>query len=318
MSVKQQKPFRIGTRGSKLALKQTDMVAKALSAAHPGLAAEIVVIKTSGDWTPADGETRLPDSAGGKALFAKEIEEALLRGDIDAGVHSLKDMQAVLPDGLAINHVLPRANPLDALILKDTARKIETLHDLPLNARIGTCSVRRQAFLLQRRPDLQIETLRGNVTTRLEKLRSRDLDAIILACAGLERLGLSHEISCTLPPQDMLPAVGQGIIAIETRADDHKTHALLDPLNDRQTLICAIAERAAVAALNGSCHSPIGAYAAWRDDVLHMDLCAASLDGKDFFTQQATLAGASPQTAQDFGFDLGKKLKTVLPDHILR
>jgi len=252
------RPLRIGTRGSPLALIQARMVRDALAAAHAPLVAdgaiEIVPIKTTGD---AVQDRRLMD-VGGKGLFTKEIEEALLDGRIDCAVHSMKDMQTWLPDGLAIGAMLPREDPRDALISR---RGGACIADLPDGAVVGTASLRRQAQLLALRPDLRIVALRGNVETRLRKIAAGDADATLLAVAGLKRLGLTDKATAIVGVDEILPAVGQGAIGIEIRADDARLLELLAPLDHAATTLCVTAERACLAELDGSCHTPIAAFA---------------------------------------------------------
>ncbi len=306
--------LRIGTRGSRLALVQTDMVARALRQKVPALDIEVVEIKTSGDWHPSQGETRLAESEGGKGLFAREIEQALLEGRIDCGVHSLKDMPARLPDGLVIEHVLPRADAREAFLSNGFKR----LDDLPPGARVGTSSTRRQAFLLARRPDVQIVPLRGNVPTRIEKLRRGQADAIFLAMAGLIRLGLTHEIAAVLEPEEMLPSGGQGVVGIEIRAGDKERRALFDLVHCRETGLCAVAERAALATLDGSCHTPIGAYAIRSGGGLMLRVAVAALDGSRIFEERIEGPVDSDKDADALGVACGSKLKARLPPDFLK
>ena len=250
--------LRIGTRGSPLALKQAELVRAALVAAHPELAGagavELVPIRTSGDRIQ---DRRLAE-AGGKGLFTKEIEEALLAGAVDLAVHSAKDMETWLPEGLAIAAVLAREDPRDALISRAGAKG---LADLPRGAVLGTASLRRQAQALMRRPDLKVVPFRGNVDTRLKKLAEGQADATLLAVAGLNRLGRADAIGATLSAEEMLPAAGQGVIAIESRVADDRCQALLAPLNHQPTSACLTAERAVLATLDGTCRTPIAALA---------------------------------------------------------
>src|SRR5215468_2453279 len=250
-------PIRIGTRGSPLALVQARMVHDALAAAHASLREaddiQIVPIKTTGD---AVHDRKLME-IGGKGLFTKEIEEALLAGRIDCAVHSVKDMQTWLPEGLAIGAMLPREDARDALFAKTGTR----IADLPRGAVVGTASLRRQAQLLALRPDLRIVPLRGNVETRLRKLAAGDADATLLAVAGLKRLDLLDRANAILDSTEILPAVGQGAIGIEIRGDDARLRALLASIDHRATTQCVTAERACLAELDGSCHTPIAAYA---------------------------------------------------------
>jgi hydroxymethylbilane synthase len=256
--------IRIGTRGSPLALAQARQVAARLGAAH-GLApeqCELVIIKTTGD--------RITDrpliEAGGKGLFTKELEEALFAGDIDLAVHSMKDMPAILPQGLVISAILEREDPRDAFV----SVKYGSLDALPEGAVIGTSSPRRQAQVLHARPDLRVVGFRGNVETRLRKLEEGVADATFLACAGLNRLGLAQHITAAMPTDVMLPAVAQGAIGIEIRADDDATALLLAPLNDAATALCVASERAYLAQLEGSCRTPIAGYAELRGGALRL------------------------------------------------
>lgn len=247
--------LRLGTRGSPLARAQAHEVRERLCSAH-GLAeeaVEIVIIKTTGD---AITDRPLGD-VGGKGLFTKEIEEALFANTIDLAVHSMKDVETQLPDGLKISAVLPREDVRDAFISLNYA----DLTDLPTGARVGTSSLRRRAQLKRARPDLEVIDFRGNVGTRLEKLRAGLADATLLACAGLNRLGLQTTITAALEPDVMLPAVAQGAIGIETRQDDETTNALLSALNDPATARCVAAERAFLKVLDGSCRTPIAGLA---------------------------------------------------------
>jgi hydroxymethylbilane synthase len=305
--------IRIGTRGSRLALKQTDMVATALRAHWPNLLIDIVEIRTSGDWRPAEGETRLSEAAGGKGLFAKEIEEALLIGAIDCGVHSMKDMPSFLPEGLILRHMLPREDARDAFLANDC----KTLDDLPRGATFGTSSLRRQAFILARRPDLKIVPLRGNVPTRIEKLRTRQVDATLLAYAGLKRLGLQGEISGVLSPGEMVPAAGQGAVGIEMRGNDLTTQQLFDPLHHRETGLRVTAERAALQILNGSCHTPIGSYATLSGKTMRLHVAVASGDGKQWFETEEQAEVETDADAQTFGEAVGMALKEKVPPQLL-
>jgi hydroxymethylbilane synthase len=256
-----QASLRIGTRGSPLALIQAEEVKAALLAAHSDLdagAIEIVVIRTTGD--------RIRDKPlkefGGKGLFTKEIEEALYADEIDLAVHSMKDVPTELPPGLTIACYLPREDPRDALL----APAATGLADLPRGAVVGSSSLRRRAQLLHARPDLEVVEFRGNVETRLAKLADGVADATLLAMAGLNRLGMSDRASAALAPEVLLPAVAQGAIGIEIRAEDRATAARLAPLNDAATQTCVMAERAFLAALDGSCKTPIAALATLRAD----------------------------------------------------
>jgi hydroxymethylbilane synthase len=251
------RPLRIGTRGSPMALRQTALVRDRLVEARPDLAApgaiEIVTIRTTGDRV----QDRLLAEIGGKGLFAKEIEEALISGRIDLAVHSLKDLETWLPQGLAIACVLPRDDPRDVLISVQQM----TLASLPQGSRVGTASLRRQAQLLRRRPDLEIVPIRGNVNTRMRKLEAGGVDALVLALCGLERLGAVELATEILARDVMLPAVGQGALAIECRVGEEEIARLVEPLHDPVSAACVGAERAMLAALDGSCRTPIAGLA---------------------------------------------------------
>lgn len=244
----------IGTRGSRLALWQTNHVADLLRAAAPGLRVEIQTISTRGD--------RILDrplaEIGGKGLFTEELERALRDRTIDLAVHSLKDLPVQDPDGLVIGAIPKRATPNDALIARDAS----SLDDLPRGAKVGTSSLRRKAQLLLKRPDLEVVDLRGNVETRIAKVLERnEIDAAVLACAGLERLGLGHLISQVLPADVMLPAPGQGALGVQCREDDTELLALLEKLDHADTRAEVTAERALLDGLGGGCQAPIGALA---------------------------------------------------------
>jgi hydroxymethylbilane synthase len=292
--------LRIGTRGSPLALAQARQVRERIAAAH-GLVAERIelkVIRTSGDAI----QDRTLAEAGGKGLFTKEIEEALAAGAVDLAVHSAKDMPTVLPDGLAITTTLPREDARDVFI----SRKAATLRELPAGAIVGTASLRRQAQVKRLRPDLAVAAFRGNVETRLRKLDEGAVDATLLALAGLKRLGLADAATAVLSVDDFLPAVGQGIIAIETREDDRKTRALLDAINDRDAAIALAAERAFLAVLDGSCRTPIAGHATIAAGRLLFRGLIAKPDGSELFetARQGPVADAAR-----LGSDAGHELK---------
>lgn len=251
----QERLIRIGTRGSALALAQAHEVKGRLMAAHglPETAFEIVIIKTTGDMIL----DRPLSEVGGKGLFTKEIEEALFEKRIDLAVHSMKDMQTALPDGLTIGATLPREDVRDAFI----SLKHKSFDSLPNGAVVGTSSLRRQAQIKRIRPDLQIVGFRGNVQTRLNKLRDEVAEATFLACAGLRRLGLADHITDAVPVDRMLPAVAQGAIGIEIRIDDEDTAKIIAPLDDQATALCVTAERAFLGTLEGSCRTPIAGLA---------------------------------------------------------
>jgi len=268
--------IRVGTRGSTLALAQARAVADALR----GVEVEIVAIRTEGD---RRAEARLA-LIGGKGLFVREIEEALLRGHVDLAVHSLKDLPAEVPAGLTLAGFPPREDPHDVLV----ARRAVTLPALAEGARVGTSSPRRRALLLDQRPDLRVEPLRGNVDTRLRKLGAGDWDAIVLAAAGLRRLGLAPAHCEALDPDVFVPAVGQGVIAVQARADDARTLALLGPVDDAATRTCALAERAYLARLGASCTTPMAAHARLDGGAVRMWAVVASEDGRQVLRASAT------------------------------
>lgn len=262
----------IGTRGSPLALAQTTLIQSLLRRAHPGLSVETKIIKTSGDLF---GDLSLV-KGGGKGLFTKEIEDQLLAGEIHLAVHSLKDLPTVLPDGLCIGATPRREDARDVFIAKRAAR----VADLPAGARVATSSIRRRAQLLARRPDLKIEEMRGNVGTRLRKLAETDgLEGLILAAAGLKRLGLYEERWPMLDTTEMIPAVGQGIIGIEIRSADETTRQLLGAINDSNAFVCAEAERAFLHAAGGGCQLPYAGHATVNGGQLQLVAAKFSDDG---------------------------------------
>lgn len=318
--------IRIGTRGSPLALTQTRMVREALAAVFPRIETEVVIIKTSGDWTPTDGEVRLSESEGGKGLFAREIEAALLKGEIDAAVHSMKDMDSNLPEGLAIDHMLPREDARDVLIFsgalkeklpqgwRETERSLaEALALLPEGAAIGTASVRRSACILRQRGDLQTAVFRGNVQTRLDKLAAGQVDATLLALAGLKRLGLAGYVDVILPAADMLPAAGQGAVGIELRRVDAHLARMFDRISCAETVLRVKAERETLRVLDGSCRTPIGAHAVYADGTLYLDAEVLSFDGRERFSDRISGAVQTPQEAVSLGREIGERLKTRIP-----
>ncbi len=285
------------------------MVQKALEKAHAALQVEIIPILSQADWKKSEGEIPLTEEAGGKGMFATEIEKMIVDGTVDAGVHSLKDMATDLPQGLVINHVLPRANAGDALICM-TADKIA---DLPDGAIVGTCSPRRAALALHQRPDLKIVPFRGNVETRLEKIRSGQVDATFLAMAGLERLGIEDDMIHPVAVDDFLPACGQGVICIETRNDNAPIELALKAIHCDDTYHCILAEREVLRALDGSCQTPIAAHAVIKGDILTLKASVLSLDGQHLFTEER--AGV-PADAQIIGIEAGQALKAQIPDDV--
>ena len=291
--------IRIGTRGSPLALVQAEETRRRLSAtaAGAGLDVSIRPIKTTGD--------RITDrpltEAGGKGLFTKEIDEALLAGAVDIGVHSAKDLPTELPAGLIIAACLPRADARDAFI----SHKAKRLVDLPAGAVVGTSSLRRKALALRLRPDLTIVDLRGNVETRLRKLEEGRADATLLAIAGLNRLGLADRATSLLTPEAWLPAVGQGTIAIVARANDTATRARLAAIDDPATSTSLVAERAFLAVLDGSCRTPIGGYAEVDGDGLFFRGIIVKPDGSEF--HETSRRGAA-DVAATIGAEAGRDL----------
>ncbi len=270
--------LRLGTRGSRLAVAQSGQVADALRAR--GAEIEMVVIRTSGD--------RLADVAladfGGKALFVREIEEALLDGRVDAGIHSLKDMPAVLPGGLRLAAYPPREDPRDVLLTRSGGG----LDELPRGARVATSSLRRRALLLARRPDLSIVPIRGNVDTRLRKLDEGLCDGLVMARAGLERLGLKPEHAHPLPVEEFLPAVGQGILGVEARTADVEVIEALLGVDHVGTRVQALAERAFLRRLGAGCHTPVAGHARLDGDAISIAGLVASLDGATVLTGEAS------------------------------
>ena len=295
--------FVIGTRGSPLALAQTDETRRRLGALRPVLAdsgrLSTRVITTSGDRVL----DRTLAEIGGKGLFTKEIDEAMLDGTIDIAVHSIKDLPTFLPDGIAFACALPRADPRDAFIGRDVAG----LAALPPGAVFGTASLRRQAQVLARRPDLQIVPLRGNVQTRLGKVEAGTVDATMLAMAGLMRLGMPDAASSPIETDELLPAVGQGAIGITCRSDDAGAWEVLSDLNDAQTMTRIAAERAMLEVLDGSCRTPIAGLAEMRDDGrLRLRGLIARPDGSQILTGERT---GLPADAKALGRDLGTELR---------
>lgn len=288
----------LGSRASPLALRQAEMVKDRLIQMHPGITLVIHRITTTGD--------RIRDAPlaqmGGKGLFVKEIEEALLSGEIDLAVHSLKDMPAELPPGVTIAAVTEREDPRDALIIREGTG---TLLTLPSGARVGTSSLRRMVQLKALRPDLEVLPLRGNVDTRLRKLDGGQYDAIVLAAAGLRRLGLAHRITEWISPDLVLPAIGQGALAVETRADDRDTLALVGGVNHAPTEAAVTAERAFLRRFGGSCQIPLAAHAEILGNELRLRGLIASLDGRRVLKDQ--VAG-SVFDAEDLGRQLAQRL----------
>ncbi len=300
--------LRIGTRGSPLALAQAHETQRRLAAAlgAPAQAFEIVIIKTTGD-SIVD---RPLAEAGGKGLFTKEIDAAQLEGRIDVAVHSGKDLPTVLPDGLRLAGFLPREDVRDVLI----SAKAATIAGLPQGARVGTASLRRAAQVKRLRPDVSTELLRGNVQRRLDKAGSGEIDATLLALAGLRRLGLADRATAILETDEFLPAVGQGAIAIVARADDAKTAAALEGVLDRPTGVALAAERAFLRVLDGSCRTPIAGHARLEGDALFMRGMVLRTDGSESFEAQAR----GPQAdAAELGMKVAHDILARLPAGVL-
>ena len=291
------KHIKIGTRGSLLATTQSTWVKKQIEAEHPGVSVELEIIVTKGD--------KILDvplaKVGGKGLFVKEIEEALLRKDVDLAVHSMKDVPSELPEELHLGIIPLRENPHDAFISSQYA----SLADLPQGSIVGTSSLRRRAQLAALRPDLEIVDLRGNLDTRLRKLEEGQFQAIILAAAGLNRLGMSSKATGYFNAREMLPAVGQGALGIELRKDDTELLAGLEFLNDAKTTVAVAAERAFLHRLEGGCQVPIGAFAEVTDSQVKLTGLVASVDGK--VVLKDSIAGSIGE-AHDLGTRLANKL----------
>lgn len=292
--------LRIGSRGSPLALAQARMVQERLAAAQGTDVGHfpIEAIRTTGDMI----QDRPLAQVGGKGLFTKEIEEALLAGRIDLAVHSAKDLPAIMPAGLVLSAYLPREDPRDVFI----STKAKTLRDLAKGAVVGTASPRRQALVKRLRPDLNVASLRGNVETRLRKLEEGKADATILALAGLKRLGLANAAATVLETDEFLPAVGQGAIVIETRENDARTLELLAAIDHADTATALAAERAFLAVLDGSCRTPIAGYAKMNGDKMEFRGLILKPDGSQWF--ETTRSGARSDAAA-LGADAGRELK---------
>ncbi len=301
------KIIRIATRKSPLALWQAEHVAQRLREAFPGLQTELVKMTTKGD--------KILDAplakVGGKGLFVKELEQGMLEGVADIAVHSMKDVPVEFPEGLHLSAILTREDPTDAFV----SSRYATLNDLPADAKIGTSSLRRQCQIKEKFPEAEILSLRGNVNTRLAKLDAGGFDAIILASAGLIRLGMGHRITERLDPASSLPAIGQGAIGIESRTDDQTINELLKALHDRETSICVSAERAMNARLNGGCQVPIAGFAELDGDRLYMRGLVGSPDGSVLY--RADHSG-SVEEAEAIGQSVAESLLARGADKILR
>jgi hydroxymethylbilane synthase len=300
--------LKIGTRGSPLALAQAHETRDRLARAHGAdpAAFEIVVIRTSGDMI----QDRALSEAGGKGLFTKEIDIAMLRGEIDIAVHSSKDLPTALPEGIFIAGFLPREDARDALIAPRSPR----FADLPRGARLGTASLRRQAMAKRLRPDLEVSLLRGNVQTRLGKAESGEIDATLLAYAGLRRLGLADRATAVLEIEDFLPAVGQGAIGITARPDDTAAAAALAPILHAETGVALAAERAFLTVLDGSCKTPIAGHARMQGGRVVFRGLVLRTDGSEAWE---VADDGRPEDAAEIGGRAGRDLKARLPDGVV-
>ncbi len=296
----------IGTRGSELALWQANHVKRAIEAAVPGRRISIKTISTTGDVIM---ETAL-SKIGDKGLFTKQIEMELLNGEIDLAVHSLKDLQTEQPDDLVIGAVCARGNPHDAFV----SDRFENIDELPHGATVATGSLRRRSQLMAHRPDLSVVEIRGNVPTRLRKFDESDVDALILACAGLERLGFDGRIRQMIPTELMIPAVGQGAVAVEIRDGDTQTAELCRAIDDPATRNCVTAERAFLGRLEGGCQVPIGGYAVLDGHDINLTGYVGSLDGSVHFRESHSGPGAD---AEAIGLELAEKLIALGADRLL-
>lgn len=298
--------LRLGTRGSKLALWQAEHI-RARLVREAGIDSELVIIRTAGDQFAS---ARIPE-VGGKGIFIKEIEDALVENRVDLAVHSLKDVPTQTPPGLCFPAVIEREDPRDCLV----SRSGQALADLPPGARLGTSSLRRQSQLLAFRRDWQVLDLRGNVDTRLGKLDAGEVDAIVLAKAGLERLGLAGRITQVLPPQAMLSAAGQGALAVEAREADRRACEILSRLDHADTRAATSAERALLGELEGGCQVPLGAWARVEDSAMVLDARVLAADGTESIHRQATGACDRPQ---ELGRRLARELLEAGADRLLR
>ena len=301
------KQIRIGTRGSALALWQAEWVKSEIEKRYPGMTVTLTKIKTTGD--------KILDvplaKVGGKGLFVKEIEEAMLANEIDIAVHSMKDVPTFFPDGLHLACITKREDPRDALLSRNKVK----FKDLPKGANVGTSSLRRQAQIMNVRPDFVIHQLRGNVDTRLRKLKEGQFDAIILAAAGVKRLGLAENVTEYIDPGISLPAIGQGALGIECRVDDRELNDLIAFFNHADSRTCVTGERALLRRLEGGCQVPIACYGQLMDGKLHLTGLVGSVDGKRIIKD--SIEGA-PDKAEKLGVSLAEKLLTQGADVILR
>ncbi len=298
--------IKIGTRGSALALWQAEWVKSELEKKYPEVAVSLVRIKTTGD--------KILDvplaKVGGKGLFVKEIEEALFAEEIDLAVHSMKDVPTALPEGLHLGAITRREDPRDALLSQNRMK----FSDLPKGAKVGTSSLRRQAQLMHARPDLQIHQLRGNVDTRIRRLREGHFDAIVLAAAGVKRLGFAADVAEYLSTEISLPAIGQGALGIECRIRDGQLNELLSFFNDPDSRACIVGERALLRRLEGGCQVPIACYAHMQNETVHLAGLVASVDGSRVV--KGSLIG-DPARVEQLGTTLAENLLSRGADAIL-
>ncbi len=290
--------LRIGTRASALALWQANWVKDELEKRYPDLEVTLTKIKTQGD--------KILDvplaMVGGKGLFVKEIQEAMLRNEIDVAVHSMKDVPTFFPEGTGLRCITEREDPRDILVLNEGCKSLD---DIPQGGRIGTSSLRRKAQLLSLRPDLQMLDIRGNVQTRISKLKDDNLDAVVLAAAGMHRLGFGDQIGVYLDPKTCLPAIGQGALGLESRLADDEINALIDFFNHPETAAAVIAERAVLATLEGGCQVPIAAFGTIEGDQLELTALVSSCDGQQIIKKTVTCAIAD---AEATGVALAKQM----------
>ncbi|WP_435235955.1 hydroxymethylbilane synthase [Psychromonas sp. PT13] len=292
-----QQVIRIATRHSLLAMWQANFVKAELLKYHPGLTVEVLAMKTQGDKILDTPLAKI----GGKGLFVKELEVAIMENRADIAVHSMKDVPVEFPEGLGLSVICEREDPRDAFV----SNQYKSINELPVGAVVGTSSLRRQSQVRELRPDLNIKDLRGNVITRLAKLDAGEYDAIILAAAGLIRLEMPERIARFIPTEESLPAVGQGAVGIECRLDDQATIALLKPLEDEQTRIRVTAERAMNLTLQGGCQVPIGSFALLENDQLYLRGLVGSVDGKQIVRKEII---GHKDDAEQLGITLGKEL----------
>ncbi len=300
----------IGSRGSPLALRQSKILQEALQKHHPDLESSIEVIRTTGDQTPRADLSKLAASV--KGLFVKEIEEALLERQIDLAVHSLKDLPTETPEGLTLAAILPREDPRDALVT--ASPETPSFQALPQGARLGTGSLRRRVQLLLLRPDLVISPIRGNVDTRIKKIQQENLDGIILAAAGLNRLGLHDKIAYLFPVEEMIPAIGQGALAVEIRTDDESTRQIVKPVDDSSTRSCTLAERRFLQKMGGGCDVPMGAHASITNGKASF---TAFVAGPRSLQVARTASQGKPQELEELALEAARNLLAHGADKML-